>query len=293
MRIKKLRPKAVKQFLHQSQFLAGKTMIIGGSSLFHGAPLLSLEAASRFNKTVFFTSPEESFGQISPDKKGWLFSFIWVPFSQVTDYLSSVDSALIGPGFMRYSHQRGAGQFTKKADNGAGSKTKSLTESLLKKFPHLPWVIDAGSLQVIDKAAIPPGAIITPNNQEFEILFGDRLGSLNLEEQIEVVGRRAKETGCVIVTKNSVSVVASPQDYWVIEGGNKGLEKGGTGDTLAGLVMALSAGSNSPLLAASVAVWLLKKAAEKLFAQQGFFYNADDLAKTIAATGNHYLSGQS
>ncbi len=52
-----------------------------------------------------------------------------------------------------------------------GLKTKKITETLLKKFPNKQWVIDAGSLQVMETKFIPPNAILTPNEKEFEMLF--------------------------------------------------------------------------------------------------------------------------
>jgi len=289
MAIKRLRDSQAKDFLRESGFLAGKSIIIGGSSLFHGAPLLSLQAASRFNQTVFFTSPESSLSQIASQTKRQLFSFIWVPFSQVESYLASVDIALIGPGFMRYSIQRKSLGQWQEPDKQVGEKTRRITERLLGNFVNLLWVIDAGSLQVIKKEIIPPGAIITPNNEEFKILFGDDLSLLSLTDQIKVVTGRARENNCLIVSKNPDSVIAYRDDYLVVSGGNRGLEKGGMGDVLAGLVMALSAKTKSPLLSSATSVWLFKRAVEKLSLDQGLFYNADDLSAMIAFSASEYL----
>jgi NAD(P)H-hydrate epimerase len=289
MAIKRLRDSQVKDFLKEADFLVGKSIVIGGSSLFHGAPLLSLQAASRFNQTVFFTSPESSLSQIACQIKSKLFSFIWVPLEEVEAYLGSVDIALIGPGFRRYTNQAEAGKYREGPDDQAGRESREISERLLRASPGLPWVIDAGSLQVIRKEIIPPRAIITPNNEEFKILFGDDLASASLEEQIDIVTKRAKENNCLIVSKNPDSVIASGDGYLVVSGGNPGLEKGGTGDVLAGLVMALSAKTKSGLLSSATAVWLFKRAAEKLFSKQGLFYNADDLAKEIFLTASRYL----
>jgi NAD(P)H-hydrate repair Nnr-like enzyme with NAD(P)H-hydrate dehydratase domain len=289
MVIKRLKDSQAEDFLKKADFLAGKSMIIGGSSLFHGAPLLSLQAASRFNQTVFFTSPESSLSQVARQIKGQLFSFIWAPFRQVESYLASVDIALIGPGFMRYSDQGKVPKKRQELDSLAGEKTKRITERLLNDFFNLPWVIDAGSLQVIKKEIIPPGAIVTPNNEEFKVLFGDDLTSLSLADQVKVVISRARESNCLVVSKNPDSVIAYQDDYLVVSGGNQGLEKGGTGDVLAGLVMALSAKAKLPLLSSAVAVWLFKRAAEKLSYKQGLFYNADDLSSVIASSASEYL----
>ncbi len=288
--VKRLEEDQIKDFLKKADFLTGESMIIGGSSLFHGAPLLSLQVASRFNKTVFFVSPEEDLLRVAQEAKSRLFAFIWAPFDQVDDYLVSVDIALIGPGFMRYFKQKQAKKYYQKPDRRAGKKTKKITERLLKKFSSLPWVIDAGSLQVIDKKTLPPKSIITPNNEEFALLFGENLNLLSLDDQIRVVSQKAKENNCLIISKNPDSIVASREGYLVVSGGNRGLEKGGTGDVLAGLVMALSAKTTSPLISSAVAVWLFKKASQELFKQRETFYNADDLAQVTALVAKKYLT---
>ncbi|MDD3679576.1 MAG: NAD(P)H-hydrate dehydratase [Candidatus Shapirobacteria bacterium] len=280
----------VKDFFDQPDFLTKETMVIGGSSLFHGAPFLSVQTASRFNKTVFLASPESKLLKTASSIKSQLFSFIWVPFSQIDSYVSSTDSVLIGPGLMRYHYQKDRQKyFSSGCDRRAGRKTKRITKRLLKRFPGQSWVVDAGSLQVIDKTVIPAGAIITPNNQEFKMLFGDNLIGLSLAKQVRLVVKRARENNCLIVSKNPQSVIASKEGCLVVSGGNRGLEKGGTGDVLAGLVMALSAGSASALLSSAVAVWLFKRAAEKLFNNRGFFYNADDLARSIIFGAREYI----
>ncbi len=269
--VKRLDDSQVKDFLKKADFLPGESIIIGGSNLFHGAPLLSLQVASRFNKTVFFASPEESLSKTAHQIKSRLFSFIWTPFDQIESYLASVDIALIGPGLMRYSNQKKASKYRQRPDCKAGEETKKITEKLLKKFSSLSWVVDAGSLQVIDKEVLPPGTIIAPNNEEFEILFGDNLTPLSLEDQIRVVVKRAKENDCVIVSKNPDSVIASKDGFLVVSGGNRGLEKGGTGDVLAGLVTALSAKTKSPLLSSATAVWLFKKMTKSFLLARIFF----------------------
>src|SRR3989344_7790940 len=84
----------------------GSVVIIGGSSLFHGAPLLSLKVASRICDMVFFTSPEPSLGKIAENFKSKLFSFIWVPWEEVDKYIEKSDAVLIGPGFLRFKSEK-------------------------------------------------------------------------------------------------------------------------------------------------------------------------------------------
>ena len=52
----------------------GQVTIIGGSSLFHGAPMLAVKGASRLVDMVFFASPERDLEKVAK-----LNSFVWVP----------------------------------------------------------------------------------------------------------------------------------------------------------------------------------------------------------------------
>ena len=275
----------------------GSGTIIGGSSLFHGAPILALKAASRIVDMVFFASPEPSLSSVVSKLKASLSSFIWVPWEEVDAYIEKSDAVLIGPGMMRYAHESRIKNNElppfAKATRGKqitdydeeGNKTRGITERLLLKFPHKRWVIDAGSLQTMDADWIPPRAIITPNSKEFSILFGEKIYDLRfkIHEFSKIVQKMAKEHDCIIVAKGSETVVASPEDVVIIRGGNPGLTKGGSGDVLAGLTVALLA-KNDPFLAACAASYIVKAAADELYSKVGTNYNSDDLAEKIPET---------
>lgn len=250
----------------------GQVAIIGGSSLFHGAPLLSLKVASRIVDMVFFASPEPSLGRIAEQIKASLSSFIWVPWEEVGEYLEKSDAVLIGPGFMRFRSEKVPhGERHHECDE-ACRLTTNITEDLLERFPQKKWVIDAGSLQVMEADWIPKGAIVTPNKKEYELLFGD------METQ-----EAAKKYSCTIVRKGPATVVCGKDRCVHVSNGNAGLTKGGTGDILAGVSVALFA-KNDAFLSASSASFLVKAAADELFQMVGTNYNADDLAEAIPQT---------
>lgn len=247
----------------------GQVTIIGGSSLFHGAPLLSLKVASRIVDMVFFASPEPSVGGVAEQIKSKLLSFIWVPWEDADAYIKKSDAVLIGPGFMRFGSEKTPEAARVHINHEEGKQTREITETLLKKFPDKKWVIDAGSLQVMETEWVPAGSIVTPNKKEYEMLFGD----LTAEEA-------SKKYNCVIVQKGPVAIVSSPKRTLEITNGNPGLTKGGTGDVLAGLVVALYA-KNDAFLAACASSYLTKAAADELFTEVGTNYNSDDLADRI------------
>jgi NAD(P)H-hydrate epimerase len=249
----------------------GQVTIVGGSRLFHGAPLLSLKVASRIVDMVFFASKEPSVGRVAERIKSELFSFIWVPWEEVGAYIEKSDAVLIGPGLMRFESEHTGGDGREL--DGAGEETYSVTKDLLGRFPDKRWVVDAGSLQVIKPQLLPKGSIITPNKKEFEHLF-------NLEASVENVSMMAKKHECIIVAKGPETIVCSGEGCLKVKGGNPGLTKGGTGDVLAGLTVALLA-KNDSLLAACAASFVVKAAGDKLYEEVATNYNADDLVERI------------
>jgi hydroxyethylthiazole kinase-like uncharacterized protein yjeF len=269
----------------------GQITIIGGSSLFHGAPILALKTASRVVDMVFFSSPEAGIGKIAEEARSKLMSFIWVPWEEVGAYIEKSNAVLIGPGFMRYkSEQRTENKEQSEDIDKAGKITRGITERLLERYLNKKWVIDAGSLQVMDPEWIPSGAIITPNRKEFELLFGERVKDLPVGKAgqesgrvEEMVKKKAQDYDCVIVLKGPETIVASDDGCVIVRGGNAGMTKGGTGDVLAGLTVALLA-KNEPFLAAASASYIAKVAADELFKKVGVNYNADDLADAIPET---------
>lgn len=252
------------------KFEGGQVTIIGGSSLFHGAPILALKSASRIVSMVYFSSPENDKEVVANIKAG-LGSFIWVPREEIDEYIEKSDAVLIGPGMMRNGKEKHGFACDEK-----GKETRDITLRLLKKFPHKRWVIDGGSLQVIKEQDIPRAAVITPNNKEYRMLFGEEIKA-NLKERVEQLARKAIEKEIVILNKEVESVVTDGRRTRVIRGGNAGLIRGATGDILAGLTVGFLAKSE-PVLAASAASFLVKKAADRLATRYGLMYNADDVA---------------
>lgn len=257
----------------------GQVTIIGGSSLFHGAPLLSLKVASRIVDMVFFATPEKSIGMVAEKLKSKLLSFVWIPWEEVGEYIQKSDAVLIGPGFMRFRSEKVPHGERHHVCDEACQMTTQITRNLLEKFPDKKWVIDAGSLQVMEASWIPKGAILTPNRKEYNLLFGDT----KPEEA-------ADKYNCIAVLKGPTALVCSPDKCVEVRGGNAGMTKGGTGDVQSGLTVALLA-KNEPFLAAASAEYITKAAADELYKKVGVSYNADDLAEIVPEKLDNLIRG--
>ncbi len=270
----------LKNFLESNTFLnigdkysTGQITIIGGSNLFHGAPILALKAASRMVSMTYFSTPVED-KSVADKIKSEISSFVWIDRKDLDSYISKSDVVLIGPGLMR-SHVREQGfvcDFT-------GEETRKMSLLLFRKFPNKKWVVDGGALQVVKVPDIPKGAVVTPNKKEFEMMFGEKLEE-DYKNRCEQVFKLSNKYNLIILTKDSVSIVSNGKETWSIEGGNEGLVKGGMGDVIAGLTTGFLA-KNDALFSACAASFLVKKTAEKLAMERSYMFNADDLVNKV------------
>lgn len=242
----------------------GKLLLISGSKLFHSSSLWALDIASRIVDMVFYSSVPENNELVQKAKQEFRDGII-VPRDRIDDYIKEADCILIGPGLPR-----------KDGEQEGDDDTKTLTERLLEKYPQKKWVLDGGSLQVIDPKIIPQNSIITPHSREFKILFG-------VEVSEENVAKMAKKYNIIIVTKGPTDIVCSSGKCLKITGGNAGMTKGGTGDVLAGLVASLYC-KNNAFLSALAGSYINKKAGESLFKRVGYYFNSSDLVNEIPIT---------
>lgn len=239
----------------------GKVLIIGGSDLFHSPAFWAFEVVSKIVDMVYFASTPLN-NEVLKGLKGKFINGIIIPRGKVFDYIEEADSILIGPGLPR--------------DDGLSEEeesTKIITDTLLSKYPHKKWVIDGGSLQVIDPEILPEKSIITPNKKEFEMLFGEKGTYKNAQKY-------AQKYRITILLKGTVDYVLSSNESLSISGGNAGMTKGGTGDVLAGLVTAFYA-KNDAIISASCASFINKSTGESLEKRVGIYFNTSDLVAEI------------
>lgn len=262
---------------HSHKGQNGKLLIIGGSHLFHSASLWALKVASRIVDMVFYSSVSEN-NKIVQKLKEEFRDGIVVPRDKLAHYAHEADCILIGPGLPRPEGME-------KGDED----TKKLTETLLKKYPQKRWVIDGGSLQVMDPELLKKlhgNVIVTPHHKEFTTLFGGTGNTVhvtrtrNTTHVTSHVSRAAKEYNTIVLLKGPIDIVCSPSQCVQIAGGNAGMTKGGTGDVLAGLVAALAC-KNDLFLSACAGSYINKKAGDALFARVEYNFNASDLAEEI------------
>ncbi len=277
----------------------GKVLVIGGSSLFHGAVLWSAEAASAIVDMVHVASTEENNEIIKSIKTIWQTGIV-ISQKEILHYAAEDVVILVGNGMMRSESKNKVPKDENKpwekilSIKNEGIFTRELVYYLITKFPHKQFVFDAGALQMMDAGwlkSLKTPAIITPHQKEFQTLFGLDLTKLSLEKKEKVVQQIAESYSCIILLKAVDDIISNGKEVVVVKGGNAGLTKGGTGDILAGITAGMSATSD-PFSSTIVASVLLKKTAEELFRMKGFWYTAKDIL-SLFPSQFHALISQS
>ena len=140
---------------------------------------------------------------------------------------------------------------------GTNDDSKKILNDVLNAFSK-PMVIDADALNIISAeknllSKIPANSILTPHPKEFERLFGT---CENDFERINKAVELSTQHNFTIVLKGHYTLVAHNGKGYFNTTGNAGLAKGGSGDTLTGMILALLAQGYHALHASVVGVYL-------------------------------------
>ncbi|MGN6560649.1 MAG: NAD(P)H-hydrate dehydratase [Candidatus Nitrosocosmicus sp.] len=204
----------------------GIVLTVGGSRIYHGAPLLASIAALISGTDLVYTAIPKinlvSSRMFSPN-------LIFLPLPD--DNLTMGSARKLLSLMPKRVHSAAIGM-------GLGiAKTKSLCyliNALLAQKTNL--ILDASSLiPDILKDITNTNSVVTPHAGEFKRLFNTDPGR-SKEEQMHIVVEKAKEYGIVVVLKGYWNVVSDGKQIAVIERTTPSMTVGGTGDVLAGLI---------------------------------------------------------
>lgn len=250
----------------------GRVLVVGGSDLYYGAPVLaSLAAMNSGVDLVYSMVPEINFDIT----RAYSLDLIVRKYpgeylnsdalENIEDLLGICDSLLIGPGL------------------GLREETRDTVLRVLEKT-KVPVVIDADGINSIkEELQVLDGidAVLTPHAGEFKALTGKDLPD-NIEDRKGVIKAFAEEVDSVILLKSGVDVVASPDDGVKINtSGNPGMTVGGTGDVLSGLVAGFLAQGMDSFEAACCAVFVSGWSGDSLQGLKGDAFVASDVVEEV------------
>lgn len=173
---------------------------------------------------------------------------------------------------------------------GTASETANVVKEILTIYKN-PMVIDADAINIISQnkswlKLIPKNSIFTPHLKEFERLVGIGKNELEIDNlQIEF----SKKYSVYTVLKGHHTCISTPNGKCFINTtGNAGMAKGGTGDSLTGMLTSLLAQGYSSKDASIAAVYLHGLAGDIASVKTGeYSLLASDLIDCI---GNAFLS---
>ena len=198
---------------HKGTF--GTGLLVAGSDEMPGSAALATIGSIRFGigKLTVSTSRQASIiiGGLAPEAT---FLYQWPSFQD-----RPFSSIAIGPGL------------------NPDQRLENYINDILKQ--EVPVILDAGALnsRAYDQQRQAP-TILTPHPGEFSRLTGKTTTEIQ-KHRIVLASQFSQEQGVIVVLKGENTVIAFPDGSGVVNTtGNRALSKGGTGDTLTGMLLA-------------------------------------------------------
>ncbi|NMI82545.1 MAG: NAD(P)H-hydrate dehydratase [Candidatus Nitrosopumilus sp. MTA1] len=249
----------------------GIVLVVGGSYIYHGAPVLSSIAALRCGTDLVYTSVPKinvtSTRAISPN-------LIVIPLVDqkltrgavhklVGALPINLDSATIGMGLAIQEK----------------NALLLLVKSLLDRDVRLS--LDASALipEVLPILA-NKNVVVTPHAGEFKRLFGDS-PSDSKNDRIRLVEKNAKKYGITVLLKGQTDVITNGSTTYLYEKKIPAMTVGGTGDVLSGLVAGMLSKNRNPLESAAAAAFINGLAGKAVQKKLGLHITSMDLLDEI------------
>lgn len=243
-----------KQDSHKGQ--NGRALLIAGSKNYTGAALLAANSALRGGCGLLHVAVP----------KGIHFMFARCP-GAICHPVGDGDEWMVEAA-------KEAAALTEKADVlaigpglGGGEGIVSLLKELL--LSQKPLVIDADGLNAISKSRdlfslLHRNVTLTPHPAEMARLIQGSVEDV-LRAPLDIAKQAANGWGCTVLLKGATTIISDGVRVCLNTTGNSGLAKGGSGDVLTGITLALLAQGLSVFDAACAGAYLLGSTAEKAY----------------------------
>lgn len=233
---------------HKGTF--GWSLVAGGSARYWGAPLLCGLGAYRAGGGLVALAVPRA---VRPVVAGQLPEATYPPLpaendldeasaAMLLEMMESYDALLVGPGL---------------------GEARAFVSALLAEADRLPpLVVDADGLNTLAgmdnwHERLPPNTILTPHPGEMARLMGIGMGELKQQDRVEMARQQAQAWGHVVLLKGAFTVVAAPDgQVTLLPFATPALSTAGSGDVLAGVIVALLGQGLAPYEAAVLGGYL-------------------------------------
>jgi len=249
----------------------GKVLVVGGSYMYHGAPILSSLAALRTGCDLVYTAVPKVNAQATRAASADL---IVIPLADskltrgsVNKLLgqipAGIDSATIGMGLAVQDIEA----------------LKLLVKSLIERDIRLS--LDASALRKEILAIIKgKNVLVTPHASEFERLFGEKIPD-NKKTRISIVEKHAKKNSITILLKGMDDIITDGTKTLINSKKTPAMTVGGTGDVLSGIAASMLSQNRDVIEAAASAAFVNGQAGKMVQKNLGMHMVATDLIDVI------------
>jgi len=256
---------------HKGDF--GRLLVIGGSEVFSGAPMLVASAAYRVGVDLAYIA--------APVKTGYAISSMSADLitiklegdhinprnmAALDTYLEKSTAVTMGPGM------------------GLHEETKEFVKQLVQhaETAKIPLLLDADGLKAFAefKHQVRSPMVFTPHTVEYKILTGNEAPN-ELTERAENVRKNAEALNAVILLKGHTDIISDGKRVKFNFTGNPGMTVGGTGDVLSGVIAAFLAQGIDPFEASVAGAFINGAAGDFVVSEKGFHMVATDLLDWI------------
>lgn len=281
---------------HKGTF--GKALIVAGSNNYPGAAAIASLAAYRAGAGLVHLASAAAVGNIVASQLAepihtTLPAELGALLPEAADILRPLlaahDALLLGPGLGLDHHTIGfVTAFLLNRPRVRLGFLAERTAAATSDAPLPPLVVDADALNALAQtrtspAVLPPGSILTPHPGEFARLTGLSSDEINANRW-QVARRFAREWNQIVVLKGAFTVIAHPDGSLAISPfANAALATAGSGDVLAGALVALLAQGLNPWDAARVGVYLHALAGRLASEKCGPALLATDIAHALSS----------
>ncbi|MBR6378948.1 MAG: NAD(P)H-hydrate dehydratase [Fibrobacter sp.] len=270
--ISELLPKRNEQGEKRDQ---GCALIIAGSKDMPGAAALCTKAALRSGAGLVTLAAPRS---IVPIVQAKLSEPVFISLDRLNEKCGDRESCE-GCDFLMDRHVPEllkSASYQQAVAIGPGLGQRQETRTAVRNFVtrcSVPLVIDADGLNSLtpqELSLIETPCVLTPHKREFARLFGEL--PQDASQIPEFLAQKAKDYNKTILLKGSPIFIATPDgEIFAVPAANSGLAKGGSGDVLTGIIVAMLAQGVSAENAAVLGACLHQKAGEKAREKIGAF----------------------
>ncbi len=224
----------------------GVVLIVGGSYIYHGAPILSSVAALRSGTDLVYTC---------------------VPKINVSATRSVSPNLIVIPLVDQKLTRGAVNKLIGALPHNLDSATIGMGLAIQEKNALLHLVkslLDRDVRLSLDASALIPevlpllkdkNVVVTPHAGEFKRLFGESPPN-SKKERIKSVEKFAKKFGITVLLKGATDVISNGKTTFLYEKKIPAMTVGGTGDVLSGLVAGLLSKNRNTLESASAATFI-------------------------------------